>query len=38
MRLRIAKWLGRHLPFEWAPDWVSNRLADWMWRTPGFDA
>jgi hypothetical protein len=25
------------LPFGWAPQWFNNRLAAWMWRTPGFD-
>ena len=37
MRLRIAEWLGHHLPFAWAPRWVNNVVAAWMWATPGFD-
>lgn len=36
-RLRIALWLGDHLPFERVPAWTNNTLARWMWRQPGFD-
>jgi hypothetical protein len=37
LKLRIALWLGDRLPFDWAPTWLNNRLASWMWRVPGFD-
>lgn len=40
-RLRVADWLGVHLPFRWIPGalgmWVNNTLARFMWSTPGFD-
>lgn len=37
MKLRLALWLGNRLPFRWAPRWLNNRLASWMWHVPGFD-
>lgn len=42
VRLQCAEWLGEHLPFRWIPfeplsRRVNNRLARFMWDTPGFD-
>ena len=36
-RLRFAWWLGARLPFKRLPRWANNRLANFMWATPGFD-
>jgi hypothetical protein len=38
VRLKVALWLAARLPLKWVPIWLNNRLADFMWATPGFDA